>query len=763
MVAALAGDARLLVIEGAAGAGKTTTLAAARTTLEQRGARLRVATPTLKAARVAAEQVGGSASSAAWLAHQHGYRWDEHGHWTRLSPGTVDPDTDRIYTGPSAAATLAPGDLLLVDEAGMLDQDTARALLTIADEHHTRLALAGDRHQLPAVGRGGVLDLAARWAGPDACLSLDTVHRFVRTETMTDGATRTILDEDYAQLSLTMRDGADPAAVFEALLARGQLRLHATEHDRLAALAATAADGIRGGSAVVVVADTREQVAQLNAAVRVRLVNAGAVADDRALVTDAGQRIGPGDRIVTRRNDTGLEVANRDTWTVTGMASDGALTVRGQAGERTLPAGYVRRHVELGYASTVHGVQGDTAAAAHAAIGTHSSAASTYVAMTRGRQANVAHLVADNPDDARDQWAAVFARDRADLGPAHAARLAEAEAGPYAPTRPVEQIVAELRTAWSAEQDALDRIHDLEPRAASLHALVALRREADTTLPALAQADHDARAAAIQTAARLQASEAVVARDAARLHDALLHDWDAHRPAAAAAGHTIGAEPARLGHRRAQRAARTDAHATLQRWAETWRPYLNHLPANPDALARIARQDDDRAALVEGFERWARHRAEQLHPDHRDVFIAAEQARAAAGQAHVVHRDASRRLNDQLWRSGSHRHTPDPDTRAAKLDDELTAARQRLDQARAEITALSQDPALLARPADRLSNEHARWQHDRADQAAERAAAAARVARTRAAAQCRELDATPRLEPHRPVPRQPDRGPGFDR
>ena len=42
----------------------------------------------------------------------------------------------------------------------MLDQDTARALLTVADECQVRVALLGDRHQLAAVGRGGVLDLA---------------------------------------------------------------------------------------------------------------------------------------------------------------------------------------------------------------------------------------------------------------------------------------------------------------------------------------------------------------------------------------------------------------------------------------------------------------------------------------------------------------------------------------------------------------------------------------------------------------------------
>jgi ATP-dependent exoDNAse (exonuclease V) alpha subunit len=47
----------------------------------------------------------------------------------------------------------------------MLDQDTALALLTIADERGWRLALIGDRHQLPAVGRGGVLeDTQNTWA-----------------------------------------------------------------------------------------------------------------------------------------------------------------------------------------------------------------------------------------------------------------------------------------------------------------------------------------------------------------------------------------------------------------------------------------------------------------------------------------------------------------------------------------------------------------------------------------------------------------------
>ena len=51
VVAALAGEARLLVIEGAAGTGKTTTLAAARDAIAASGPRLVVVTPTLKAAQ----------------------------------------------------------------------------------------------------------------------------------------------------------------------------------------------------------------------------------------------------------------------------------------------------------------------------------------------------------------------------------------------------------------------------------------------------------------------------------------------------------------------------------------------------------------------------------------------------------------------------------------------------------------------------------------------------------------------------------------
>ena len=223
-----------------------------------------------------------------------------------------------------------------------------------------------------------------------------------------------------------MRTGARAGAVFDALVERGQVIVHASEVERTAVLAE--ADGL-------VIADTREQVSTLNAAIRDRRVD-GDDEIDGGPVTRRGERIGLGDRIATRRNDRDLGVANRDTWTVTGVGDDGSLLVVGRAGRRELPAGYVDEHVELAYATTVYGAQGDTVDRAHFVVGETTGAASAYVGMTRGRHDNVAHLVADSLDDARQQWSEVFGRDRADLGPGRAAEVAAEDYERYGAREP---------------------------------------------------------------------------------------------------------------------------------------------------------------------------------------------------------------------------------------------------------------------------------------------------------------------------------------
>ena len=81
-------------------------------------------------------------------------------------------------------------------------------------------------------------------------------------------------------------------------------------------------------------------------------------------------------------------------WTVAATRADGSITVHhDERGSVGLPADYVARHVELGWAVTGYGNQGDTVDIGIAVLDGSTSRNHAYVAMTRGRQANHALLV----------------------------------------------------------------------------------------------------------------------------------------------------------------------------------------------------------------------------------------------------------------------------------------------------------------------------------------------------------------------------------
>jgi hypothetical protein len=179
--AAVASGDPLVVVEGAAGAGKTTMLGVSIEAARADGRATRIVTPTMKAADVAAREFGVPTDSVAKLAHDNGWRWNQDGVWTRLAIGTVDPDNGNTYT--------------------------VLALLQIADQARASLALVGDRAQLPAVGRGGLLDIAAQVS--QRTFDLARVHRSGRR-----AAARTAREaneaHDTSQDAMRRRWGAVP-------------------------------------------------------------------------------------------------------------------------------------------------------------------------------------------------------------------------------------------------------------------------------------------------------------------------------------------------------------------------------------------------------------------------------------------------------------------------------------------------------------------------------------------------------------------------
>src|SRR5699024_4402138 len=120
--AAVASTDPLVIVEGAAGSGKTTMLRTAIEVAAEHGRSTRVVAPTKRAAQVAHDELGVPATSVAALVYAHGWRWNTDGVWTRLARGDTDPETGRTFRGPPREAVLTADDRVVVDEAGMLDQ-----------------------------------------------------------------------------------------------------------------------------------------------------------------------------------------------------------------------------------------------------------------------------------------------------------------------------------------------------------------------------------------------------------------------------------------------------------------------------------------------------------------------------------------------------------------------------------------------------------------------------------------------------------------
>ncbi|MGN7704988.1 MobF family relaxase [Cellulosimicrobium sp. 22601] len=344
---------------GPAGAGKTTAMKAFTHAVETAGGRVLALAPSAAAAAVLGGEIGTAADTLHKLLDAH--RDD------RPTPADLVVDERTV---------------LLVDEAGMAGTTELAAVLELAVRRGASVRLLGDPAQLSAVGAGGALRLLDERAG---AAHLEEVHRF------TDAA--------EAAASLRLRDGDVGAVGFYVDNRRVAGGSQQDMTDDL--YTAWWADNEAGLTSVMVAA-TNTDVVTLASRARLDRVAAGEVERDGVELHD-GTRAGAGDVVVTRSNDRRLKagptdyVKNGDLWHVTGRSRRGHLRVQHTTtGARTtLPADYVREHVELGYAATIHRVQGMTVDTSHTLVGAGMTREQMYTAVTRGRRSNRLYVVAE--------------------------------------------------------------------------------------------------------------------------------------------------------------------------------------------------------------------------------------------------------------------------------------------------------------------------------------------------------------------------------
>ena len=120
------------------------------------------------------------------------------------------------------------------------------------------------------------------------------------------------------------------------------------------------------------------------------------------------QTIRVGDLIISRHNNARIpvdaapgldreadQVRNGNRWRVAGIDEKTNRIAAERLTDKArvvFESDYLREHVHLGYAVTVHSAQGVTADTAHAVIAESASRAMAYVAMSRGRDTNHAYI-----------------------------------------------------------------------------------------------------------------------------------------------------------------------------------------------------------------------------------------------------------------------------------------------------------------------------------------------------------------------------------
>ncbi|RVO88318.1 Ti-type conjugative transfer relaxase TraA, partial [Sinorhizobium meliloti] len=379
-------DNAIAAVVGLAGAGKSTLLAAARVAWEGEGRRVIGAALAGKAAEGLEDSSGiRSRTLASWE-----LAWE------------------------SGREQLQRGDVLVIDEAGMVSSQQMARVLKAVEDAGAKAVLVGDAMQLQPIEAGaafraiteriGFAELAGvrrqrdAWARDASRLfargkveeGLDAYAqqgRIVETETRAEIVDRIVADWANARRDLLQKsaDGEHP----------GRLR----------------------GDELLVLAHTNDDVRKLNEALRQVMIGEGALAGAREFQTARGLReFAAGDRIIFLENARFVEprarrlgpqyVKNGMLGTVVSTGDrrgDTLLSVRLDSGRDVVISEDSYRNVDHGYAATIHKSQGSTVDRTFVLATGMMDQHLTYVAMTRHRDR--ADLYAAKEDfEAKPEW-----------------------------------------------------------------------------------------------------------------------------------------------------------------------------------------------------------------------------------------------------------------------------------------------------------------------------------------------------------------------
>lgn len=306
-------------------------------------------------------------------------------------------------------AAVRPNQLIIVDEAGMVDTRNLQWITRLASLVGAKVLLTGDPKQLDSVsGAGGMLGYADRH---NACKRLTSLFRFTskpdRWRNDPDGPDSKRRWEGESDATLRLREGGDktdPVSVrrCDELIAEYERhdRLHWGEDADLEEEAyRMCIEWQKLGKSTLLIAGTNDQVKDINQRFILERRASGQSESDPSKLLELrdGLTVGAGDQIVCRVNNRdvrcrdGRQIENGMVFSII-STNDGQASCLNLADQSrwTIPAWFLKQGCDGGYASTVHRSQGMTVdrCAAVFPTTTEPSCNLQYVAGTRGKEEN---------------------------------------------------------------------------------------------------------------------------------------------------------------------------------------------------------------------------------------------------------------------------------------------------------------------------------------------------------------------------------------
>ncbi|WP_431241089.1 MobF family relaxase (plasmid) [Mycolicibacterium aichiense] len=288
--------------------------------------------------------------------------------------------------------------VVIVDEASMVGTPELKKLLACATVARARMVLVGDAYQLsPVKARGGMFE--------HLCAELPWSQRL--------GEVWRMRSVDERDMSLALRSGHGKRLGKAVGWYRNEGRLHTGDPIAMAEDATKAYIAARAGGKDAAIICDRWEIAD---AINRRLHGTFTEESAPSLRVARDQDVRVGDIIVSRNNDAAIEVQpgpqqrrsdridqvrNGNRWRViivdieNGRIGAERLTDSARA---AFEHEYLREHITLGYATTLHAAQGITVGsstrqgACFTVLSDQASRAMAYVGMTRGRDENHAFI-----------------------------------------------------------------------------------------------------------------------------------------------------------------------------------------------------------------------------------------------------------------------------------------------------------------------------------------------------------------------------------